>query len=168
MIDRDLAELYGVSTKRLNEQVRRQRDRFPADFVFQLTAPEAAALWSQFATSNVGSGGVLYRPYAFTEHGAVMAANVLESPTAVRASIQVVRAFVRLREMLASHAELANKLVDLERRMVEHDKTFAVVFDAIRQLMEPPSGRERKEPMAIAVLACVAVALSGGGAGVTL
>jgi hypothetical protein len=95
----------------------------------------------------VGRGGVRYRPYAFTEHGAVMAANVLKSPTAVRASIQVVRAFVRLREMLASHAELAHKLADLERRMVEHDKTFAVVFDAIRQLMEPPSERERKEPM---------------------
>ena len=147
LLDRDLAQIYGVPTKRLNEQVRRQKGRFPADFMFQLTAVETAGLRSQFATSSSGWGGRRHRPWVFTEHGAIMAANVLKSPTAVRASIQVVRAFVRLREMLASHVELAHKLADLERRMVEHDQKFAVVFDAIRQLMEPPPGVERKEPM---------------------
>jgi hypothetical protein len=105
ILDADLARLYGVTTKRLNEQVRRNRDRFPEDFVFQLDAEETEVLRSHFATSKAGSGGRRYCPYAFTEHGALMAASVLNSPRAVEVSVYVVRAFVRMREMLAAHAE---------------------------------------------------------------
>lgn len=141
MLDADLAELYGVSTKRLNEQVKRNKMRFPADFMFALTAAEAGALKSQFATSNVGRGGRRTRPNAFTEHGAVMLASVLNSPLAVQASIQVVRAFLRLREILATHKALASKLAELEQR---YDKQFKVVFDAFRELMSPPAKRVRQ------------------------
>jgi ORF6N domain len=135
MLDFDLAELYGVTTARLNEQVKRNRDRFPDDFMLRLTPQEFKNLMSQSATSSSRWGGRRKLPLAFTEHGAVMAANVLNSRTAVAASIQVVRAFVRLREMLASHKEMARKLDELERR---YDAQFKVVFDAIRRLMEPP------------------------------
>jgi phage regulator Rha-like protein len=141
MLDSDLAEVYHVSTKRLNEQVKRNRERFPEDFMFQLTHKETANLWSQSATSNSGRGGRRYRPYAFTEHGAVMLASVLNSPVAVQASIQVVRAFIRLREILATHRQLARQLADLEQK---YDKQFKVVFDAIRELMAPPK-KERKQ-----------------------
>jgi hypothetical protein len=107
MLDSDLADVYGVAVKRLNEQVKRNRRRFPADFMFQLTAREASVLRSQFATSKTGRGGRRSRPYAFTEHGAVMLASVLNSVTAIGASILVVRAFVRLRIVLAAHKDLA-------------------------------------------------------------
>ncbi len=143
MLDADLAQLYGVTTKRLNEQIKRNRDRFPEDFMFQLSFEEGKsilALRSQFATLKRGQH-LKYAPYAFTEHGAVMAANVLNSPVAVRASIQVVRAFVRLREILATHKRLARKLEEME---MKYDQQFKVVFDAIRELMAPqppPSGR---------------------------
>jgi len=143
MLDSDLAEIYGVETKVLNQAVKRNRDRFPEDFMFQLTNEEAEALRSQFVTSKKGRGGRRYAPYAFTEHGAVMLASVLNSTVAVHASIQVVRAFVRLREMLAAHKELARKLEELEKK---YDKQFAVVFEAIRQLMEPPD-EKAKEPI---------------------
>lgn len=133
MLDADLAILYGVSTKRLNEQVKRNRDRFPEDFMFQLTENEKAEV--------VANCDHLKRlkfspnlPYAFTEHGAIMLAAILNSPVAVQASIQVVRAFVKLRQMLASNAELARKLHALEKK---YDAQFKVVFDAIRQLMSP-------------------------------
>jgi phage regulator Rha-like protein len=139
MLDADLAALYGVSTKRLNEQVRRNKDRFPDDFLFQLSAQETENLRSQFATSSAEHGGRRYRPYAFTEHGAVMLASVLNSKIAVEASIQVVRAFVRLRQMLATHKELAAKLAELESRLDAHDENITAVFEAIRQLMKPPA-----------------------------
>jgi hypothetical protein len=139
MLDSDLAELYGVSTKRLNQQVKRNSDRFPEDFMFQLSAEEFANLRSQFATASWG--GRRTPPYAFTEHGAVMLASVLNSPVAVRASIEVVRAFVRLRQMLASHEDLARKLAVLEKK---YDAQFKVVFDAIRQLMTPPTPQQRR------------------------
>jgi ORF6N domain len=142
MLDSDLAELYQTSTKRLNEQVRRNRDRFPEDFMFQLTPGETERLRSQFATSNEGRGGRRYRPYAFTEHGAVMLASVLNSPVAVRASIHVVRAFVRLRE-IATHKELARKLAELEARIETNDERITELFEAIHQLMEPP---EKPQP----------------------
>jgi hypothetical protein len=135
MLDADLAVLYGVTTKRLNEQVKRNRGRFPADFMFRLTTRETAGLRSQVATTKAGRGGRRSPPVAFTEHGAVMLASVLNSPTAVDASIQVVRAFVRLREILATHRALARKLADLESR---YDAQFRVVFEAIRELMQPP------------------------------
>jgi hypothetical protein len=120
MLDSDLAELYGVTTKRLNEQVKRNRQRFPADFMFQLTSDEATNLRSRIATSKQGRGGRRYRPYAFTEHGAIMAASVLNSYRAIEVSIYVVRAFVKLREMLRTHKELARKLAELEKRIGFH------------------------------------------------
>jgi hypothetical protein len=141
ILDADLAKLYGVSTARLNEQVKRNPQRFPNDFAFRLKKEEFANLKSQIATSSSTHGGRRKLPLVFTEHGAIMAANVLNSERAVAASVQVVRAFVRLRQMLVSNAELARKLEDLEQK---YDTQFKVVFDAIRQLMSPPP-RERKE-----------------------
>jgi phage regulator Rha-like protein len=135
MLDSDLAELYGVETRRLNEQVRRNLGRFPEDFMFQLTPEEWNSLRSQFATLKRGEHRK-YLPYAFAEHGALMLANVLNSERAAQTSVQVVRAFVRLRQMLSSNAELARKLAALENK---YDAQFKVVFDAIRQLMSPPA-----------------------------
>jgi len=135
MLDQDLAQVYGVTTKRLNEQVKRNRSRFPEDFMFQLTAEEAQRLRLQIATSNSARGGRRTHPYAFTEHGAVMLASVLKTPVAVQASIQVVRAFIRLRRILATHKALAHRLEELEKK---YDQNFRVVFEAIRQLMAPP------------------------------
>ena len=143
ILDADLAKLYGVATKRLNEQVRRNRERFPDDFMFQLSIEEARFSHrsrSRIATLKRGQN-IKYLPYAFTEHGAIMAANVLNSKTAVAASVQVVRAFVRLRQMLASNAELARKLEGLERK---YDHQFKIVFDAIRQLMIPPQTKRKQ------------------------
>lgn len=142
MLDADLASLYGVTTKRLNEQVKRNRTRFPDDFIFQLTGQEVANLKSQFATSSLEWGGRRKLPNAFTEHGAVMLASVLNSPVAVQASIQVVRAFVQLRGLLATHAELARQLDELERK---YDAQFRVVFEAIRELMQPLPSPRRKQ-----------------------
>ena len=148
LLDSDLAALYGTNTKRLNEQVKRNLDRFPADFVFRLTAEEAemvrspivtANLRSQFATSSSKShGGRRYFPYAFTEHGAIMAASVLNTPRAIEVSVYVVRAFVKLREFLSTHKELAGKLVELERKVAGHDAAIQSLVAAIRRLMEPP------------------------------
>jgi hypothetical protein len=140
MLDADLAELYGVTTKRLNEQVKRNRNRFPEDFMFQLTEEEKIDV--------VANCDHLKRlrfspnlPHAFTEHGAIMLASVLNSPIAVQASIHVVRAFVRLRQILASNADLARKLDTLEKK---YDAQFKVVFEAIRQLMIPPESKRKK------------------------
>jgi hypothetical protein len=141
ILDSDLAAIYGVTTQRLNQQVRRNLDRFPADFSFVLTGREVASLKLQTATSKSGRGGRRTLPIVFTEHGAVMAANVLNSPIAVSASIQVVRAFVRLREILSTHKDLARKLDELEKK---YDENFRVVFEAIRQLMVPPTPPDKK------------------------
>lgn len=138
LLDADLAELYRVSTGRLNEQVKRNRRRFPADFMFQLSLGETRSLRSQTAASKAGRGGRRYRPYVFTEHGALMLASVLNSLIAVHASIQVVRAFVKLREFLATQHKLALKLLELEKRLGEHDEEIATLFLALRHLMEPP------------------------------
>jgi hypothetical protein len=137
MLDAELARLYRVSTKRLNEQVKRNKHRFPADFMFRLDSREAEGLRSQFATSKANKGGRRYLPFAFTEHGAVMLATVLNSPIAVQASIQVVRAFVKLREAVGMQRKLVHKLLELEKRMGEHDSEIAALFEAIRQLMRP-------------------------------
>ena len=139
MLDSDLAVLYGVTTKRLNEQVNRNRDRFAEDFMFQLTKLEFAILKSQNATPSWGGRRTL--PYAFTEHGVVMLASVLNSPIAVLASLQVVRTFVRLREILSTHKDLARKLNALEKK---YDSQFAVVFEAVRKLMTPPTPKRRR------------------------
>ena len=142
ILDMDLAELYGVTTKRLNEQVKRNLQRFPEDFLFQLSPEEHNLLRSQSATSK-GKGGRRYLPYAFTEHGALMVAAVLNTPRAVEISIYVVRAFVQLRELLASNQQLANKLDELERKLVTHDKAITEIVQAIRLLMEPPETKQR-------------------------
>jgi hypothetical protein len=144
ILDTDLAELYGVPVKRLNEQVKRNRERFPSDFMFQLTAEELESLRSQNATSKGGRGGRRYAPYAFTEHGAIMAATVLNSEQAVEMSVFVVRAFVRLREMLATNEKLAAKIDELEQRLDTHDASIQDLIEAIRQMMlpEPATGRK--------------------------
>jgi len=142
LLDVDLAKLYGVPTKRLNEQVRRNLRRFPEDFMFQLSVEESNSLRSQFATLKVGRGGHRkYRAYAFTEQGVAMLSSVLNSDQAIEVNIAVMRAFVRLREMIASHKDLARKLDELEKK---YDAQFRVVFDAIRQLMAPVTKDERK------------------------
>jgi len=141
MLDSELAEIYGVETRILNQAVRRNINRFPVDFMFQLTVAEEESLRSQIVISNEGRGGRRYLPYAFTEHGALMLANVLNSERAAQTSVQVVRAFVKLRQMLASNAELARKLAAMEKK---YDAQFKVVFDAIRQLMSPPEKPKRE------------------------
>ena len=139
LLDADLAELYGVSTKRLNEQVKRNATRFPDDFMFRLTAAEVEALnRSQFATGSQKHRDPRFAPFAFTEHGAIMAATVVNSIRAEEVSVFVVRAFVRLREVLASNKDLAVKLIELERKLKGHDQVIAGILDAIRQLMAPP------------------------------
>ena len=136
MLDADLAALYGVSIKAFNQAVKRNRQRFPEDFMFQLTPEENAALRSQIVTLETGRGKHRkYLPYAFTEQGVAMLSSVLNSDRAVRVNIEIMRAFVRLRQLLASHADLARKLDALERK---YDAQFRVVFDAIRKMMEPP------------------------------
>lgn len=141
LLDADLAALYGVTTKRLNEQVRRNRSRFPEDFMFQLTSNEVETLRSQFATSKGGRGGRRYAPYVFTEQGVAMLSTVLNSERAIKVNIEIMRAFVRLRQILASNAQLARKLAELEKK---YDAQFKVVFDAIRPLMAPPEPKKRK------------------------
>ena len=143
MLDSDLAELYGVTTKRFNEQIKRNSDRFPADCMFQLTEEEDESLRSQFATSKPGRGGRRYLPYVFTEHGAIMAASVLNSPRAVEMSVFVVRAFVQLRALLADSKELTMRLDALERKLGSHDQTIAGLIDAIRQLTSTPAKPSR-------------------------
>ena len=144
MLDSDLAAIYGVTTKRLNEQLRRNRSRFPSDFAFQLTAEELTNLRSQIATSSF-HGGRRYRLWVFTEHGALMLASVLNSEIAVQASVRVVRAFLRLREMVAANAQLAAKLKELERRLDSHDEGIANLFAALKQLVGPSEPPKRRE-----------------------
>ena len=147
ILDRDLAAIYGVSTGRLNEAVKRNADRFPEDFMLRLTQAEHAALISQIAISKPGRGGRRKLPWAFTEHGAIQAANVLNSLRAIAMGIYVVRAFVQLREVLASNKDLARKLAALERSLVALDlktrRQFKEVYEAIRALMNPPPPNRR-------------------------
>jgi hypothetical protein len=145
LLDADLASLYGVSTKRFNEQVRRNAPRFPADFMLQLTTEEWTSLRSHFATLESGRGRHRkYLPLAFTEHGAIMAATILNSPRATQVSVYVVRAFVRLREFVASHKELARRLEAHENKLATHDKAIAGLIDTIRQLMAAPEPASRR------------------------
>jgi phage regulator Rha-like protein len=156
MLDSDLAAIYQVTTKRLNQQFTRNRKRFPVDFAFQLTAEEFTNLKSQIATSN-RRGGRRYLPWVFTEHGAIMLASVLNSDVAVQASVRVVRAFIKLREMVAANAQLASKLEELERRLDSHDEAtpkafaspdyFGVVdlFATLKRLLEPAEPTTKRE-----------------------
>ena len=155
ILDADLAQTFGVPTKRFNEAFKRNRQRFPDDFSFQLTAEEFAGLRSQIATSSSqdiaaeeypvksspsairSRGGRTYRPWVFTEHGALMAANILRSARAVEMSVYVVRAFIRQREMLATSAEILHKLELIEHRLLAHDQALVIVWEKIKELMRP-------------------------------
>jgi hypothetical protein len=158
ILDADLAELYGVPTKRLNEQVKRNTDRFPEDFMFQLTAQEWSNLksqiatssleasqkegvapnWSQFATSSKRHRGAAYRPTAFTEHGAIMAATVLNSPEAVAMSLFVVRAFMQMREHLAANAAILKRLAEIDKTLLGHDTALRTIWTRLQPLLAPP------------------------------
>jgi hypothetical protein len=153
ILDTDLASLYEVPTKRLNEQVRRNLDRFPSDFLFQLTQEELNNLRSQIATSSFKHGGRRYLPYAFTEHGVVMAANVLNSKKAIDSSIFVVRTFIKIREFAINYKELAQKLMDLEKKVTKHDQTIASVVIAIRKLIQEPKVAPEPKKRSIGFLA---------------
>jgi hypothetical protein len=155
MLDSDLAAIYQVTTKRLNQQFTRNRKRFPLDFAFQLTAGEFTNLRSPIATSSSGlrlqfatsnrRGGRRYLPWVFTEHGAIMLASVLNSDVAVQASVRVVRAFIKLREMVAANAQLASKLEELERRLDSHDEAIVDLFAVLKRLLEPPEPKTKRE-----------------------
>jgi len=140
ILDADLADLYGVATRVLVQAVKRNLERFPADFMFQLTREEFAVLRSQSVTSR-GWGGRRYPPYAFTEQGVAMLAGLLKSPRAVQVNIEIMRAFVRMRRMLASHAGLKKKFLELEEK---YDSQFAMVFEALKQLMAPQEPKRRR------------------------
>ena len=142
MLDSDLAELYGVTTSALNQAVKRNTDRFPPDFMFQMTDPEFSNLKSQFVTSSWGGRRKL--PLVFTEQGVSMLSSVLHSERAIQVNIAIMRAFVQIREMLSTHKELAYKLEKLERKVGIHDQTIVQLIEAIRQLMEPPAEKRKK------------------------
>lgn len=144
ILDSDLAALYAVPTFRFNEAVKRNQDRFPEDFRFQLSKEEADALTSQFAMSKTGRGGRRSLPWAFTEHGALMAANILNSPRAVAMSVYVIRAFIRLREELAANTTLEKRLAVIEKTLVSHDSALRDVIQKIRPLLLPPPEPPRK------------------------
>ncbi|MCK4648713.1 ORF6N domain-containing protein [bacterium] len=139
MLDRDLAALYGVPTRRLNEQVKRNRKRFPEDFMFQLNKREFEILKSHFATSSWG--GIRKLPYAFTEQGVAMLSSVLNSDRAIQVNIQIMRTFTKLREMLLTHADLRRKIEAMERK---YDKRFRIVFEALKRLIEPPTKKMKE------------------------
>jgi hypothetical protein len=144
-LDGDLAEIYGVPTKRLNEQVRRNADKFPDDFAFVLTRQEVINLKSQIATSSLGHGGRRKLPTAFTEHGALMAAMVLNSPQAVQMSIFVVRAFTAVRQQLSIRDMLERRLTDAERKLLRHDSALQELYVKLKQLSELPIVSDRKK-----------------------
>jgi hypothetical protein len=143
MLDKDLAELYGVKTKRLNEQVKRNNRRFPEDFMFQLTKEEKEELVANCDRFKALKHSTI-NPYAFTEQGVAMLSSVLKSDRAILVNIQIMRVFTRLRQMLATHKELAHKLHELEQKFAQHDREIAIIFEAIRQLMAPSANPRKK------------------------
>ena len=143
ILDVDLARIYGVETRTLNQAIKRNAERFPKDFAFQLDTEEFANLKSQIVISSSGHGGRRSLPWAFTEHGAIMAASILNSPRALEMSVFVVRAFVRLRDLAKAHGDLAKQLAALELRVTGHDEDLSQVLDALRRLIEPP-GKPRR------------------------
>jgi hypothetical protein len=144
ILDSDLAELYGVPTFRLNEAVKRNAKRFPADFMFELTKLEAQTLTSQFAMSKSGRGGRRTVPFAFTEQGVAMLSSVLNSDRAMQVNIAIMRAFVKLREIMVTHKDLAQKIEALERKYSVHDQEIQIIFKAIKKLLEPPTTPKRR------------------------
>ena len=143
MIDSDLSELYGVQTKFVNLAVKRNRLRFPADFMFQLTPKETKSLRLQNATSKKGRGGSRYLPYAFTQEGVAMLSGVLNSPRAIQANVLIMRTFTKLREMIATNELIRQKIEELERKYEKHDHQFKIVFNAIRELLEPKPSKPK-------------------------
>jgi hypothetical protein len=144
MLDDDLAELYLVTTKRLNEQVKRNVSRFPNDFMFRLTKREWQSLRSQIATSKKRQGGRRYTPFAFTEHGVLMLSSVLNSERAVQVNIQVMRIYTKLRGLMLTHKDILLKLEKLEGKALAHDKNFKLVFDYLKELLQPKAEPMRK------------------------
>ncbi len=142
MLDKELAELYGVRTKELNKAVARNRDRFPADFMFKLSKDEAEILRFQIGTSRWG--GQRYLPHAFTEHGILMLSSVLNSRRAIQVNIQIMRTFTKLREMISSNELIRQKIEELEQKYEKHDKQFKIVFEAIRELLETPAPKPKR------------------------
>jgi phage regulator Rha-like protein len=144
MLDADLAEIYQVLTKNLNLAVRRNANRFPPDFMFRLTEEEVGSLRLQIATSKTGRGGRRYLPYAFTEHGVAMLSSVLSSKRAVQMNIVIIRAFIKLREILASNRDLARRLDQVEDRLGQHGSAITVVIEEIKKLKQPPTTPKRR------------------------
>lgn len=145
ILDSDLADLYGVSTKQLTRQVRRNIRRFPGDFLIQLTHEELGNLRCQFGTSSWG--GTRYRPLAFTEQGIAMLSGVLHSRRAIEVNIAIMRAFVKLRELMMTHKDLARKIEELEAKFNKHDENFVIVFQAIKKILQSPREPRRKKPL---------------------
>ena len=144
ILDTDLADLYGVTVKRLNEQLKRNLQRFPPDFLFTLTRVEYQNLRSQNATSRSAHGGRRYLPYAFTEHGAIMAATILNSPNAVAMSVFVVRAFMQMREQLAANAAILKRLAEIDKTLLEHDSALRTIWTKLQPLLAPPPEKPRR------------------------
>ncbi len=144
MLDADIAMMYGVQTKVMIQSVKRNIQRFPSEFMFQLSEREYKSLRSQFVTSKSGKGGRRYLPYVFTEHGVAMLATVLRSERAIQMSIQIIKAFVRLRQFLSSHKDLEKKLLLLEERIDTHDKDIQSIVEAIKQMIDPPIKEKRQ------------------------
>jgi hypothetical protein len=144
LLDSDLAELYGVLTKNLNKAVQRNLDRFPQEFMFRISPEEVESLRFQIGTSKNGRGGRRYLPYAFTQEGIAMLSSVLHSPRAVQANILIMRAFIKLREMVATNELVRQKIEELERKYQSHDKKFTAVFEALKELLEPAKPTKKK------------------------
>jgi chaperonin cofactor prefoldin len=144
MLDSDLAQLYQVLTKNLNKAISRNRERFPEDFMFQLTKAETEALRFQIGTSNVGRGGRRYLPYAFTQEGVAMLSSVLNSSRAIHVNIVIMSAFVKLREIMSTHKDLAHKIEALEHKYARHDEEIQVIFKTIKKLLAPPKSPKRR------------------------
>jgi len=144
MLDNDLADLYDIETKRLKESVRRNIDRFPEDFMFELTPAEFESLRSQIATSKIGRGGARYLPMAFTEQGVAMLSSVLKSETAIRVNIQIIRIFTKMREMIMTHKDILLQLEKIEKKLAGHDEDITLIFGYLKQLLNPPQPPRRK------------------------
>ena len=144
MLDRDLAELYDVETKVLNQSVKRNSERFPEDFMFQLTEEEWKSLRSQIVTSKIGRGGARYLPMAFTEQGVAMLSSVLNSKTAIRVNIQIIRVFTRMREKIMTHKDILLQLEKIEKKLAGHDDDITLIFQYLKQLLNPPQTPRRK------------------------
>lgn len=152
MLDNDLARLYGVTTKVFNQAVKRNTDRFPTDFMFQISKLETDQLnRSQIVTGSQKHRNPDYKPYVFTEQGVAMLSSVLRSKRAIQINIMIMRAFVRLRELISSHVELARKIEDLERKYGKHDREILAIFEALKKLLEPPVSKTKKEPIGFRV-----------------